>query len=177
MDLFDAIAERYSYRGEFQDRPVPQADLRRIVAAGLAAPSGKNAETTRVVVVDDPTLLAEVRTLHPTQRAMQTAQAYLVCVVDRRPEAIYEGYDFQVEDCAALVENMLLAITALGYASVWVDGWLRVHGRAAKIAEILAIPDDKLVRVILPVGVPVGPGPRKDKLPFDSRAWFNGWGD
>ena len=53
MDVFEAIAKRHSYRGPFRDRAVPRADLERIVQAGLQAPSGKNAQTTSFVIVDD----------------------------------------------------------------------------------------------------------------------------
>jgi nitroreductase len=173
MDVFQAIAQRYSYRDEFVDQPVPREHLRAIVHAGLQAPSGKNAQTTRFVIVDDPALLAAINEVMPANAAVRTARAMIACVIDKRPEAVYEGYAFQVEDCAAAVENILLALTALGYASVWIDGRLRLERNAARIGELLGVPDDKVVRILLPVGVPVAPGPRREKLPFEHRAWFN----
>ena len=33
MDFFEAVAKRYSYRGEFTDAPVPRGDLEKIVQA------------------------------------------------------------------------------------------------------------------------------------------------
>ena len=78
-----------------------------------------------------------------------------------------------MEDCAAAVENMLLAITALGYASVWVAGWLRVEGRADRIGQLLDVPEGKTARIILPIGTPTESYPRKEKMPFEERAWFN----
>lgn len=48
------------------------------------------------------------------------ARAFIACILDKNPEAVYEGHVFQVEDCAAAMENMFLAITALDYASVWI---------------------------------------------------------
>ncbi len=176
MDLFTAIHRRYSYRGAFTDALVPREDLERIVEAGVAAPSGKNAQTTGFVIVDDPELVTTIGSMHPQNLALQQAKALIACVIDRRPEAIYEGLSFQVEDCAAAVENILLAITALGYGSVWVDGWLRQEGRAEKIGGLLGLPEGKVVRIILPVGVPAGEGPRPAKKSFSQRAWFNRWG-
>ena len=41
MDVFEAIARRYSYRGAFTDQPVPRDDLRKIVQAGIQALLGK----------------------------------------------------------------------------------------------------------------------------------------
>ncbi len=60
-----------------------------------------------------------------------------------KPDAVYEGHSFQVEDCAAAVENMLLAITALGYATVWIDGWLRVEDRGETIGEMIGLSSNK----------------------------------
>ncbi len=173
MELFEAIEKRHSYRGEFREQPVERGDLARIVEAGLKAPSGRNAQTTTFVIVDEPGTVREIAARHPTNRAVKTARAFIACVVDRAPKPVYEGHSFIVEDCAAAAENMLLAITALGYASVWIDGWLRVEGNAEKIGRLLALPPGKTVRVILPVGRPAERWPRKEKKPFGERAFFN----
>jgi len=172
MDLFEAIDKRYSYRGAFTDAPVPREDLVRIVEAGLRAPSGCNAQTTTFVIVDDPDALGEIRRLHP-MRAVQDAKAVIACVTSREPEPVYRDMSFEVEDCSAAVENMLLAATALGYATVWIDGALRHDGRAERLGELLGVPKDRVVRVLLPVGVPAEAGPRKPKKPFGERVWFN----
>lgn len=82
---------------------------------------------------------------------------------------------FGVEDCAAAVENILLAITALGYATVWIDGALRSENCGPAIAKLLGIPADREVRIILPLGVPKEKWPQKEKNPFNQRAWFNKW--
>ncbi len=176
MDLFEAVAARYSYRGAFTGDPVSRGTLTKIVEAGLKAPSGKNEQTTTFVIADDPEIVKTIGGMH-TMWAMQQAKAFIACVIDREPEPIYEGHAFQVEDCSAAVENILLAITALGLGSVWVDGWLRVEGRAEKIGELLGIPSSKVVRVILPVGVPAKQGRRPEKLPFAERAWFDRHGE
>ena len=177
MDVFEAIAERFSYRGPYRDEPVPRDDLRRIVKAGLLAPSGKNAQTTRFVIADDPALLAQIGAMPGASRSLREAKALIACIVDVNPEATYEGFAFQVEDCAAAVENMLLAVTALGYASVWIDGWLRIENHAQAIGAILGVPDDKVVRVLLPVGIPEGERRQPSKMPFGERAYFNRFGD
>lgn len=114
--------------------------------------------------------------MHASNTAVQQARAFIACLVDRHPAPVYEGHHFQVEDCAAAVENMLLAATALGYASVWIDGWLRGGQRADQIARLLGLPEDKGIRVLLPVGVPAKVWPQKEKRPFETRAWINRYG-
>ncbi len=173
MDVFEAIEKRYSYRGEFTETPVPRSDLEKIVQAGIRAPSGCNEQVVSFVIIDDPQLLEKISRII-VKPVCVTARAMIACVIDHRP--VYHGLSFAAEDCAAAVENMLLAITALGYASVWLDGVLRLENRAALIGELLGVPPDKVVRIILPVGVASTPGTQREKLPFSHRAWFNAWG-
>ncbi len=176
MELFEAIQNRHSYRGPFLDQPVPREDLRRIVHAGLMAPSGCNAQTTNFVIVDDAAMVKTINQLPGANMAMQQAKAYITCIIDVKPKAVYESFDFQLEDCAAAVENMMLAITALGYATVWVDGWLLQQNRAQVIGEMLDVPESKRILVILPIGRPAETPSAREKMPFESRAWFNQFG-
>lgn len=170
MDIFEAIAKRHSYRGEYTDDSVPESDLRKIVQAGIDAPSGCNAQTTSFVIVNDATVISEISQVI-NKESVGAAKAIIVTIVDHKQ--VYRGMSFGPEDCAAAVENMLLAITALGYASVWLDGCLKIEGRARKIAALLNIPDNLEVRVLLPVGVPVKSLQPKEKKKFDERASVN----
>ncbi|GAB6164091.1 nitroreductase family protein [Thermostilla marina] len=173
MDVFEAIRRRHSYRGPFTDAAVSREDLRKIVEAGIRAPSGKNEQTTSFIIVDDPALLEQAKQIID-RPVCATAKAMIVCVADPRP--VFNGMSFYKEDCAAAVENMLLAITALGYATVWLDGALRVNRTAERLAELLGVPADRRVQVVLPLGVPAEQWEQKPKLPFEQRAWFNRFG-
>lgn len=172
MDLFKTISKRYSYRGGFTGKKILRKDLKKIVQAGLDAPSGKNEQTTTFVIIDDKKLLKKIGSMH-TMKAMVEAKAMIACIADKKPEAVYEGFSFQIEDSSAAVENILLAITALGYASVWIDGWLRVEERAERIGKIINLPKEKIIKILLPIGEPKEELPRKKKKPFKERAWFN----
>jgi len=173
MDVFEALARRHSYRGEFTAAAVPREHLRRIAEAGLQAPSACNEQTPSLVIVDDPALLAALAAI-VDRPVMRTARAAIVCVADHRP--VYRNLSFAAEDCAAAVENMLLAVTALGYATVWLDGALRSEGRAERIGELLGVPPRLQVRVLLPLGVPAAAVRPPEKKPFHERAWFNRYG-
>jgi len=173
VDLFDAIQERHSYRGTFNDRPVPRELLKQIVEAGILAPSGCNAQTTSFVVIDDPDTLKAIADIMD-RPVVRTAAAIILCIAD--PRAVYHGMNFGVEDCAAAVENMLLAITAFGLATVWIDGALRIEERGQRIAERTGIPTGHDLRVLLPVGYPAETAKRTGRLSFEERAHFNHWG-
>ncbi len=176
MDVFEAIKERHSYRGGFKREPIPAEHLRQIVQAGLMAPSGKNMQTTQFVIVDHQDLLCRIGEICPTSKAIMEMQAMVACIVDRDPEPVFAGLSFQTEDCCAAVENMLLAVTALGYRTVWTDGALRMEGRAEAIGALLGVPENKVIRIILPIGKPSEEVERREKLPFEQRAWFNRYG-
>ncbi len=66
MEVFEAIAKRHSYRGQFKNQEISRDDLRRIVQAGIQAPSGCNAQTTTFVIVDDPQIVAQIREMRQT---------------------------------------------------------------------------------------------------------------
>ena len=64
MEFFETVISRHSYRGPFLDQTVDPDDLRKIVQAGLDAPSGKNEQTTSFVIVNDPQLVSQIAPMH-----------------------------------------------------------------------------------------------------------------
>ena len=173
--ITDLILRRRSYRGKYKAEKVPREDLQTILQAGLAAPSGCNRQTTSLIAVDDSALLSRIRAeIDPP--VAETAPA-VICVLTRRINA-YRDRCFAVQDYAAAIENMLLAIEALGYRSCWYEGHITDADRIGdRIAKILGVPDEYDLVCLLPVGIAeAAPVPPK-KQPFEARAWFNGFGN
>lgn len=175
MELFEAINNRHSYRGKYKDTPVPREDLKRIMQAGLDAPSGCNKQTTYLIAVDDPEVLTKLKdTMVPP--VAQTAPA-AICVLTKRINA-YRDKCFAVQDYSAAIENMLLAIVAMGYESCWYEGHITDDDRICdKMAEILSVPSDYDLVCFLPVGIAEGETVLPKKMPFEERAWFNSFGE
>jgi len=173
MDAIKAIEERYSYRGMYKDTPVPRKALKQIMEAGLAAPSGCNTQTTSLVGLDDKDLIKRVAG-HLGKPNFASAPA-AICVLTQRIPGYADVY-FNVQDYAAAIENMLLVITALGYASCWVEGYITGDGRIGKkMADELGAPETYEFVAYLPVGIPAEKNSRAKKKPFDKRACFNGF--
>jgi len=59
---------------------------------------------------------------------------------------------------------MLLAVTALGYASLWVEGQVLRQEDYGK--GVLGVPDDRRLLAILPIGAPAAPPSQADKKPL-----------
>ena len=173
-NLIRLIMDRRSYRGRFSPDPVPREDLKTILEAGLAAPSGCNRQTVSLIAADDPDILSRIRgVIDPP--VGETAPA-MICVLSQRIIA-YRDRCFAVQDYAAAIENMLLAITALGYQSCWYEGHITDTDRICdRIAGILGVPEGYDLVAVLPVGRAEGEPVMPKKKPFAERAWFNGFG-
>lgn len=173
MNVLEAIERRHSYRGTFENTPVPREDLVKIMEAGLAAPSGCNTQTTSLIAVDDPEVLKKVRSvINPL--VAETAPA-IICVLTRRVNA-YRDRCFSVQDYSAAIENMLLAIVELGYESCWYEGHITDLDRIGyQMAQVLGVPDEYELVCFLPVGIAKDPVNGPKKKPFEERAWFNGF--
>lgn len=169
--IIDLILNRRSYRGRYKPTPVPREDLVTIMRAGLAAPSGCNKQTTHLIAVDDPDVLKRLHEkINPP--AGETAPS-MICVLAKRIIA-YRDRCFAVQDYSAAIENMLLAITALGYQSCWYEGHVTDEDRIGdQMAKVLGVPDDYELVCFLPVGVAESEPNSPKKKPFESRAWFN----
>lgn len=153
MDLFEAIRKRRSIR-RFTDDMVPRADLETIVDAGRLAPTGNNSQPWDFVVVTDRAMIAELAVC-----GAWIAEASAVVVVVMNP-----GSRWWVEDGAAAIENMLLACTALGYGSCWVEGDALPYDERFK--TLLSIPPERHILALLPVGV-AAKTPIPEKKPLE----------
>ncbi len=172
MDVFQAISERTSYRGAYKPAPVPKEDLQKIMNAGLAAPSGCNKQTTRLIAVDDPAILGKL--LNVGYKVGRSAPAML-CVLTK-PIIACRDVSFYVQDYSAAIQNMLLAIVALGYQSCWIEGQITDANRLGrKMADILGVPDDWEMVCYLPIGIADEPLTHVRKTPYSERGWFNGY--
>lgn len=172
MTVLTAIENRRSYRGTYFPQPVPREDLAAIMRAGLAAPSGCNKQTVSLIAVDDPLILARLRQVI-TPPVGETAPA-MICVLTQRIIA-YRDRCFALQDYAAAIENMLLAIVSLGYESCWYEGHITDTDRIGdQMAAILGVPEGYELVCFLPIGKPADPLPAVPrKKPFEERAWFN----
>ncbi|MCH5349236.1 MAG: nitroreductase family protein [Oscillospiraceae bacterium] len=174
MDTLDAIKNRSSYRGKYKSTPVPRDDLIKIMEAGILAPSGCNKQTTSFIAVDDIKLLDKIKSLIVPPVA-ETAPVFILVLTQKI--FAYRDKCFNIQDYSAAIENMLLAVKALGYESCWYEGHITDDDDiAGKIAKHMNIPAEYKVVCILPVGKPDEEIHQTARKNFESRAWFNGFG-
>lgn len=142
MDVFETIRTMLAVR-RYQDKPIPEATLRRVVEAGRLTGSAKNQQPWHFIVVEDRKILQRLGALARTGAHVAQAAAAVVVVVDKTP--------FAVSDASRAIQSMLLAAWADGVGSNWVG-----FGGLEDIKALLHVPAQLDVLAILPLGYPVG---------------------
>lgn len=142
MNALEAIRKRRSVR-KYTEEPVPRKDLEKIVDAGRLAATGGNRQPWDFIVVTDRAMIERLKV---AAEWMEKAAAIIAVVMDPSSR-------WWVEDGSAAVENMLIASTALGYGSCWLEGYTLPHEEEFK--ELLGVPKEKRLLTLVPIGVPV----------------------
>jgi nitroreductase len=142
MDALEAIRKRRSVR-EYTGDSIPREDLEKIVDAGRLAATGSNKQPWDFVVITER---AMIERLKPAGKWMDKAGAVIAVVLDPSSR-------WWLEDGSAAVENMLIASTALGYGSCWVEGNVLPHEEEFK--ALLGVPKERRLVILVPIGVPV----------------------
>ena len=159
-DPIGSIHSRRSCR-HFLSKPLREGDIERLLEAMQRAPSAGNCQPWFVYAVTNrATKECLAQAAFDQIFLVQAPVVFVICAEPERSAARYHerGRTFYcLQDTAAMVENLLIAATALGYGSCWIGAF---DEEAAKKA--LNIP-----RYLRPVAiVPVGPGsPSKHPTP------------
>lgn len=169
MDVFEAIRTRRSIR-KYQDKGVPEELVEKVLAAAMAAPSACNAQPWQFVVLADRDLIAEVPKINShASMALEAPLSILVCG-DTSLE-ISPGY--WPVDCAAAVENLLLAAHALGLGAVWTGVWPQ-QDRIENFRRLLGLPESVIPHSLIVLGYP-GEQPAYEDRFRPERIHRNGW--
>ena len=142
MDTREALMTRRSIR-RYKNDPIPEADLKEILEAGLAAPSAINLQHWYFVAVQSPDAL-EVKAImggvvekftpvleqrfarNPeqvgiTNKFLSTLGGAPVCVLVFLLKPDYPDRDGAMQSVSAAIENVLLAAWDKGIGSCWLS--------------------------------------------------------
>ena len=153
MDALEAIRKRRSVR-DFTGAAIPKEYIEQIVDAGRLAATGYNNQPWDFIVVTERAMIEKLKV---ASQWMEKAGAIIAVVLDPASQ-------FWVEDGAAAVENILIASTALGYGSCWLEGYTLPLEEEFK--KLLGVPEGKRLLTLVPIGVPVE-WPTIEKKPLE----------
>ena len=135
MDFFEAVRKRYSCRA-YQDRPVEADKLNRVLDAARLAPSAKNLQDWRFVVVTDPSARKQMQVAANNQPFVGQAPVVIAACSNSAYRMTCQQPIGPIDISIAL-EHIALAATSLGLATCWVGSFF-----PDKVRQVLGIPGD-----------------------------------
>jgi len=160
MDVLEAIQKRISVRA-YQDKPIPEEKLKKILEAARLAPSARNSQDYQLIVVRDEKIRKELAAGDTSESFIDTAPVVIVAVA-LKPEYIMPGgIPAHPVDIAIAIDHITLIAVKEGLGSCWIGGF-----NQERIKEILAIPDKYRVVVLLSLGYPAESPDRKARKPL-----------
>jgi nitroreductase len=169
MDTLEAIRTRRSIR-KYADQSVPEELISTLLAAAMQAPSARNQQPWQFVVIDDRAMLAKIPPLMPNA-AMAAGAALAILVCGDLELEKSEGY--WVVDCAAAVENLLLAAHALGLGAVWCGVYPREQ-RMQGLRRLVGLPKNVVAHSLVVLGYPAEQVAAENRY-RPERVRRNGW--
>ena len=123
MELFETINNRFSNR-KYLDKQISDDDLNKILKAEMQAPVGRGKyEDMYITVIQNKDLLDEISNL--ADRSVFYSAPTLVIISARD-----DGHGLDKENSACVAMNMLLAATAVGLGSIYLNlviGLIKEH--------------------------------------------------
>lgn len=163
--MLKLILTRRSIR-EWNSKPVSDVEIRHLLEAAMNAPSAMNEQAWQFIILRGEVLEKVIALNSNTPKGSPVA--ILVCQDIQAEKA--SGYSSQ--DCAAAVENILLAAHAAGLGAVWTAV---PKNNFKALRQVLNFPEDIHPFAIVPIGHPTGPTPqvesRFDATKVHVQAW------
>lgn len=157
--FLELLKQRRSIR-KYEDRPVEQDKLDKILKAALLSPSSRGLKPWEFIVVTDKDLLKKLsKCKEHSAQFLENAPLGIVVIADP------EKCDVWVED--ASIASIIIQITAqsLGLGSCWIQIRKRMapDNRKAEdyVKELLGIPEHYSVESIIAIGYPA-----EEKKPY-----------
>ncbi len=168
MTVVEAIRKRYSCRA-YQDRPVEQDKLAQVFEAARLAPSAKNMQDWRFVVVTDKEKRQQVA--GSTNKPEVFGKAGVIIVACSNSDYVMRcGQATGPIDVAIALEHICLQATDLGLGTCWIGSFLPEEIRA-----ILDIPDDITVIELMALGYPADEPKQPRREPIEKIVCYERW--
>jgi nitroreductase len=168
MTVFEAISRRYSCRA-YQDKGIEQEKMDSILEAARLAPSAKNTQDWRFVVVTDKETKREVADTTNRPEVFEKAGA-IVAACSNSDEVMRCGQAIGPIDVAIALEHIALQATELGLATCWIGSF-----DADMVRAILDIPADVAIIELMAIGYPADEQKKPQREPIEKIVCYEKW--
>ncbi len=170
MDVSEAIRKRRSVR-KYQARKIENDKLDRVLEAGRLAPSARNLQEWKFIVVRDGSRRKRLAEAAKGQTFVGEAPVVIAACATVTDYVMTCGQLTYPIDLAIAVEHMVLQAAAEGLGTCWIGAFYE-----EEVKKVLNIPPEVRVVALLPIGYPdESPSPRPRKEMKEIVA-FENWG-
>ena len=172
MDVMEAIRTRRSVRS-YEDRPVEDDKLMAVLEAARLAPSAKNFQEWRFVVVRDAATRQKLMAAAKGQSFVGQAPVVIACCAETDNHVMSCGQLSYPIDVAIAIDHMTLKAVEEGLGTCWVGAFYEDQAKA-----VLGVPEEVRVVELLALGYPKygEPGRPKSRLAMDEIVHWDKWG-
>lgn len=164
------IHQRKSVR-KYTEQKVSKEQLTTVVRAAMAAPTARNSQPWRFVVVSHPDSMKILSAALPNAKMLTEAPAAIIVCGDTDSFLPEGGRDFWVQDCAAANENLLLQVEGMGLGAVWI-GVHPIEERVSAVKKQMNLPENWIPFCVDAIGYPTGIEQPKNKWKPENVLWF-----
>ena len=157
MELKEVIKNRKSIR-EYEDRPIPEDKLLRVLEAARLAPSGANSQEYKFVVVRDANRRQKLAQAAEGQTFVAQAPVVIAAVSTMPTLMMICDVPAYAVDLAIAVDHITLAAVDEGLGTCWIGAFSQEATR-----KILKVPAKYKIVALLPLGYPKEPGRPKNR--------------
>ena len=169
MEIMQAIRSRRSIRN-YQDRPIEQEKLARVLEAGRLAPSARNLQDWRFIVVNDKEKRQKLSDAARGQVFVAQAPVVIAACGTQTEYIMTCGQYCYPIDVAIAIDHMSLMATAEGLGTCWIGAFYE-----DKVKEILGIPEKIRVVVMLTLGYPAEAPAARPRMKLEEIVAYDGW--
>jgi len=144
-----AIFARRSIR-KYTSEPVTDKDIKKLLEAAMAAPSGGNRKPWHFITIQDRETLNILAEKHPYGKMLYEAPLCIAVCGD--PSLTPLPRNFIPQDCSAATMNILHAAVALELGAVWLGLTFEEHYNLAR--NLLDIPENIIPHNLIAIGYP-----------------------
>ena len=200
MNTFDAIKERRSVKHYDPNHEFSDEEIEQLMSLAVLSPTSFNMQNWRFVIIKNPEIRKKVRSVAWDQAQVTDSSLFLIICADlkswkKNPEQywknapkesqdflvpamgpFYEGKDQLQRDeamrsCGIAAQTIMLAAKSMGYDSNPMIGF-----DPQKIAEIINLPDDHIISMMMAIGKQIKPAmPRGGQLPLSDIVFTDGF--
>jgi nitroreductase len=157
--LMDIIEARKSIRS-YKSQEVEEEKLNYILQAFRRAPSAKNLQPWKLIVVKSKNTINDLAIACNNQTFLTEAPVIMVaCAKEDEAYGVMGGYmNSYPIDIALALEHLILAAAEQGLGTCWIGAF-----KEKLVKDILKVPENVRVVALTPVGYPAGEGSRRGR--------------